>query len=482
MTDISKFFTALSERAYKENDLSDVTYAMCKANLAFRQIFLDFFFKDLNLNAKDVAVAREKSYSNTSSRPDFVFQFGNNVYFVEVKIWDGSHHFAGYKETLLKDEKVPEEKFAEHFGYITNYTIVEEQLSAEDQGVYKTMKSRVKTWREFAEELKKYQMLNSPLVEAYFDYLVRVCPYDDFTVTGEYQLSVESFAMVATVYKLICDIVQKLEGVVPYNRSPRQFQSMRRMGRYFEYAKFKETEGANESSVWGWLGVVYEKIGNAWNARICVEFENTPGWGEKVCNKYKDMVKNGVLRFYYEGKLDEEGLKNFVNGVLKGGVHATKTNCGNSFNELLVMKTLPFVIENYFYGKLNDEWMIERGCDSDEENPTSHCGRYFKLRRINETGDMSSSRDDIPQGWVGVMFDERAHFGRVFDDVPVFVVQLPKCEGVFELNSDWLQDQCSKYWWSKKLNSMPVEGLANAFKDCLKSVLKEEVQDDRTSV
>ena len=28
MTDISKFFTALSKRAYKENDLSNVTYDM----------------------------------------------------------------------------------------------------------------------------------------------------------------------------------------------------------------------------------------------------------------------------------------------------------------------------------------------------------------------------------------------------------------------------------------------------------------------
>ena len=29
MTDLNKFFKALSERAYKENDLSYVTYSMC---------------------------------------------------------------------------------------------------------------------------------------------------------------------------------------------------------------------------------------------------------------------------------------------------------------------------------------------------------------------------------------------------------------------------------------------------------------------
>ena len=39
MTVISKFFTALSKRAYKENDLSDVTYAMCEADPVFNPTF-----------------------------------------------------------------------------------------------------------------------------------------------------------------------------------------------------------------------------------------------------------------------------------------------------------------------------------------------------------------------------------------------------------------------------------------------------------
>ena len=45
MTELTKFFTALSERARKENDLSDITYAMCEANLEFQKFFLDFFFR-----------------------------------------------------------------------------------------------------------------------------------------------------------------------------------------------------------------------------------------------------------------------------------------------------------------------------------------------------------------------------------------------------------------------------------------------------
>ena len=165
----------------------------------------------------------------------------------------------------------------------------------------------------------------------------------------------------------------------------------------------------------------------------------------------------------------------FVKNVLAERVQPGNAQCDKKLDALLAMKTLPFAIEKYFYGKLNNDWMIERGYDSDEENPTSHCGRYFRLRRISKSGDALSAKDDIPLGWVGVVFDDKAHFDGKAGGEPVFVVQLPKCEGVFNLNG-WTQDQCSNYWWNMKLNpnSATVAGFAGAFRDCLKLVLPKE--------
>lgn len=479
MTDISKFFTALSERAYKENDLSDVTYAMCEADPVFKQFFLDFFFEDQELKAEDCSITREVAYPD-GARPDLVVRDKNGqAYFVEVKIWDGSHHFAQYKNTLCGQEKVDDNEVGKHFGYIANYVIEKDQLSGEDQKVYEKMTSRVKTWREFAETLKKSSALGESTVKAYVEYLVRVCPYDDFTIGEKGTINVSGFKTVSTFYKTISDILEnKLKGVVPYNGSSRQFQSMRRMGRYFEYTKFKESESSDESSVWGWLGVVYEKIDNSWGARVCVEFEQRTGWGEKVCDKYNKLVKDGVLRFYYDGELNETGILEFLKNVLNK-VNKEESECSmghKNFAELLAMKTLPFAIEKYFYGKLNNDWMIERGYDSDEENPNSHCGRYFKLRRISKSGDALSAKDDIPLGWVGVVFDDKAHFDVKAGGEPVFVVQLPKCEGVFNLNG-WTQDQCSNYWWNMRLNpnscSAIVGDFAKAFRVCLENVLSK---------
>jgi hypothetical protein len=75
MTDLNKFFKALSERAYKENDLSDVTYSMCESNKVFRQFFLDFFFRSFNIDAHAVTITRE--YATEWGRPDFYIRSGD---------------------------------------------------------------------------------------------------------------------------------------------------------------------------------------------------------------------------------------------------------------------------------------------------------------------------------------------------------------------------------------------------------------------
>ena len=95
---LSAFFSVLAERAYRENDLSDVTYALLEANRAFRQFFLDFFFPHEGLEGEKVVIEREHVIGD--SRPDFWIRNGNEVYLVEVKIWDGGHHFEQYHKIL----------------------------------------------------------------------------------------------------------------------------------------------------------------------------------------------------------------------------------------------------------------------------------------------------------------------------------------------------------------------------------------------
>ena len=42
---IKSFFSNLADRRRKENDLSDITWAMCQASPAFQKAWLHFFFQ-----------------------------------------------------------------------------------------------------------------------------------------------------------------------------------------------------------------------------------------------------------------------------------------------------------------------------------------------------------------------------------------------------------------------------------------------------
>lgn len=47
---IKLFFEYLATRRYKENDLSDITWALCHACPDFKRIFIHFFFPDLEID------------------------------------------------------------------------------------------------------------------------------------------------------------------------------------------------------------------------------------------------------------------------------------------------------------------------------------------------------------------------------------------------------------------------------------------------
>jgi hypothetical protein len=57
---IKDFFKHFSWKFAKENDLSDITWAMCMASENFRDTFLHFFFPNMIID-KDITIEREKA-------------------------------------------------------------------------------------------------------------------------------------------------------------------------------------------------------------------------------------------------------------------------------------------------------------------------------------------------------------------------------------------------------------------------------------
>lgn len=486
MTDVSKFFTALSERAYKENDLSDVTYAMCEADLSFRQFFLDFFFPS-QLNASEVTIQRE--HSTDCGRPDFWIRTKDNkLYIVEVKIWDGSHHFEQYFDILKGEKELGNLQDGDkigvwcRLGYIANYEIkyeVQEAYKVCGKGVAKDLCS-VRTWEEFSEELKKYQSLNSPLVEAYAAYLARVCPYDDFSVEQNWKISIDDFKFIKELDAAILTVVSNEKLGLKKYTSCRRFRSCEWMGHFFEWTP--DPTNKPTEKVWGWLGVYYKNSG----AVLCVEFEDREGWGKLICDKWRVYVKDGSLRCYATNEWDDkdENVENAVFGFVSNVLNFVKEGCLNSITfeadkahkskKVLAMKALPFVLRDWLKGFIHGAYDVVLSEGSDAEVPQSHCGRYFEIRGRG-TDENYIEGKNLFRGWIGALYNVACH--RVpkenagnYGDQPAFVLEVERNfvekvpEGWVENNWGWISREIVGGDWQKTL-----ENACNGLKTILDS-------------
>ncbi|MBO5939573.1 MAG: hypothetical protein J6R18_00050, partial [Kiritimatiellae bacterium] len=339
MTDLTKFFEALSERAYKENDLSDVTYALCESDSCFRQFFINFFFKNHHpkIDASKVVITRE--FSTEWGRPDFYIRDNNGTLFiVEVKIWDGNHHFEQYNKILkgkeTKGQKIEEGSGANawhRLGYIANYDAVKEvpvSVDGKTIGEAVAVCARVATWKEFVEELELYSCFNDSAIQAYLKYVKNVCPFDDFNLnkwmTKRYDVLKRDFKKVGEYADAIKNCIAKAGGCKElkvlefqqYNSKRKDDLRYMMPGRkWFEFNLGEKTEANTElKKVWGSVYVRYK--GNDGGA-VCVEFENINGWGKPIFDKFS--IKDGSIRFYMsknEYKILAEGVGEFIRDVI----------------------------------------------------------------------------------------------------------------------------------------------------------------------
>lgn len=432
---LSAFFSALAERAYKENDLSDVTYALLEANRAFRQFFLDFFFPNQGLEGETVVIEREHVLGD--SRPDFWIRNGNEVYLVEVKIWDGGHHFEQYHE-ILKKEGSRDGRWA-RLGYIANYSLGD--VTVREKGTNKKASELgcgLHTWEEFSKRLASYDCSGDPLVRGYLGYLKRVCPYDDFNWV--WSKGLKDFNFVKEFYGGLSKAIQSAHCEV-YSSSRASFDRTR-LGHFFEWVY-------NGRPVWGWLGVYYTNDG----AELCVEFEDREGWGRSVCEVVRQRrpsaVKKGALRFYYEKKAPfVEAVSDFLKEVLakiEQGASVWEVPVERRTHEerLLAMKAFPMSLDSLF----RELEALSRTKDSplgaydfvpsdarDQVKPSEFCGRYFDLIPKDKSDQPLEREARKLRGWMGVLYSDSCKYandGRPGanepvkkDSSPVFMVEL----------------------------------------------------------
>lgn len=487
MTDIMHFFKVFSERAYKENNLSDVTYALCEACVEFRQYFLDFFFSDFCLDARHVEFEREHS-DNSRQRPDFWIKTEKGVFIVEVKIRNRNHHFSDYFKLLSGEEKLSTDSTVwKRLGYIANYNSIKDVLI---DGVRARDMCRVATWKEFIEGIK----ITNPLTQAYIEYVKGVCPFDDFKLNENWLIEVDDFKAI----KNFGEDLKMAIGCAGCNvyrsyGSFRRFRSQQKMGECFEWKVGGNGELSGKTAR-GWLGVRYLKKG----AVVCVEFEDRQDWGKEICVCCK---KQGTLTFWSKNSVqvvaDADSLGKFLTSVFAAIENHTFNDATSKFcfdvekvpedtlsKPLFAMRCLPFAIENNLFADGNSfadtgyEFVFVNG--NDDEVPESHCGRYFELRKQGKNSEPSIGAENnaewqlpVYRGWIGVNYNESCKRllkssgcdkeGRSFGERPAFIIEVakdfPDTTGLNENSWGW------KYCEIEKGRNLTIKTVRDKFLD-----------------
>ena len=449
------FFQAFAERAYKENDLSDVTYAVCRSDERFMQLMLEFFFGK-NVRVDNVKTF-EREHSVDMGRPDFWIETKDGeVYIIEVKIGDWKQHFEQYHELLKRQKLLKSDQAWGHLGYIANYKLV---TTENGKGINEHC--HIRTWQEFKLAIEKSDCMNNQLVEAYVQYLKSVCHFYEVKIPDGWKMHGDDFKCFRKLVGEFDEAIKKTRGswkdsekkIVGewkcnvHNSKRPSFISQYCFGEFFELTNFD----GKDNSVWGWLGAYYAEGG----INICVEFEDRQGWGKPVCDRIgQDKMEDGVLRFWIGKKATEDiKIDDFFQEVISivvdvaplakepsAVIEFAERNAKCFKKEALSMKFLPYVLDTQLLSPRFRKMLEGKGYTmelSECEDQWCYCGRSFVLKPIvaGKVNCRRRQRCGI-DGWLGVMFkygkgengwgENKNARGDSLKEFPTFVVEMDK--------------------------------------------------------
>lgn len=421
-TSIEKFFRELSRRMYKENDLSDMVYALCRSNSDFMQFFLNFIFEVEKLNASDFRIEREVSFGN--DRPDFVLtkKDSGERYFIEVKIGDRSQHFAQYSKRLNELNECGDGW--RYLGYITNYDIQHSELSSKDQTAFKECEKNntYHTWSEFKDALYRSKLVGdlNEDIRGLLAYCEMVCPsqQEDEQIKG-YQHNPGYFEQIKKCYSALEEYLSKEYEVEVLERNIKRNIKIKKyrvantpaesIGIYFEAQDVsKDVEDKNKmckgKKIWGWAGWLLTK---AFHPGFCIAFDNENGWGAPVfeslnkqdeswmpfCNNFEADSKE------YFSEAFKEVFKQIIGGKKEDCKHDEDVN-----TSLYAARALPLYLKQQVFPRLScRNCIIEPFQQKDSFNPKGWCGEYFAVKTNPTDGEEGRQ---VGVYWVGTYFDE----------------------------------------------------------------------------
>ena len=260
---IESFFSKMSIRFYKENDLSDFVWTCCEACEPFKKLFLTFFFRDFDFSGK-IEIIRE--YAEGDVRPDFVmFTNGRLSHLIEVKILDQYDHFSDYIEAFPMIGNG-------YRGFIMNYPRTERCREFADR-------YSIHTWDEFLEYLgleMRRRDLDQEIVKFYslaYSYIKNVCKY--WEVVHMEISNLESLEALNLTFRKVIKNAQDL--LIKHNIEIEEYKFEAGFGYSGFY--FKMITSKLPKPLYPWLGIYYNK------QIVSIGFESIAGYCDQLVGR-----------------------------------------------------------------------------------------------------------------------------------------------------------------------------------------------------
>lgn len=253
-----EFFDNLALYLQSENDLSDMTCAMCHGSFRFKKLFVNFFFPNLDVD-KISCIRREvPDEKDMHSRVDMMIELTDDVqpYLIEVKIYDRQHHFGQYEEAYGVG--------SERLGYITNYVCHEGIALGYD----------VKTWLEWYELLlNAIETIDDAeerrLCEGYLVYLKKVCGFT------------ERIQVISSSPDVLGELMKDMRSALNNCKESLQVRITSTLASDYTYTFFfTSNKGEIEG---GWLGIYDKEV----NPTICIGFQSNLQKSKEIYKRLK---------------------------------------------------------------------------------------------------------------------------------------------------------------------------------------------------
>lgn len=264
MAATDSFFQYLAVRYYHENDLSNMTWALCLASRTFMRFWMQFFFEDFDIDTIREFHRELPDENGKNSRADFViFVKGSQTpYVIEVKIGDRGQHFEQYIDAYGIDKN--------HLGYIVNYQWNEEGFV-------------VKQWKEFYDYLLAQDVPEEEqdLINGYCNYLKQVC----HMVKAEHRIDLEKMTSLYDLMLLFAELVDNETDAYHSEGYDTVWKATPNSRRAYMEVHYKEGP-ESWKRVWPFIGLWYDNQ----NPRLAIQFERDAGWGKPVYEYLRDHI------------------------------------------------------------------------------------------------------------------------------------------------------------------------------------------------